>query len=169
VSGRGAGRLRALLRALLITLALTVLIACARPYQVGDHVLVEWGEEKSLYPAFILERKSKSIYRVHFEGYPSRWDEDVSLPRIKGRVEGPVTQPPPPAFVQRSQGRDKAAEGGVIGRYEVGDQLRVTWRGSTYRASVLEVVSPTEFLIHYEGHESAWDEVVPVARIVTTP
>src|SRR5690606_11479143 len=61
--------------------------ACARAYQVGDHVLVEWGDEGHVYPGFIVKQKSASVFRVHFEGYPARWDEDVSLPRIRGRAD----------------------------------------------------------------------------------
>ncbi len=51
-------------------------------------MLVEW-EEGKLYPAYITEI-TKSRYRVHFDGYDSRWDDDFGLERIKGRVEGPV-------------------------------------------------------------------------------
>lgn len=156
---------------LLVLLVSMLVVGCSRPYQVGDHVLVEWGKEGHLYPAFITVRKSSSKYRVHYEGYPSRWDEDVSLPRIKGRVTGAVAQPPPPKHVRRAQGLDtkKKGDGSQLGRYKEGDRVRVTWRGSVYRATVIEVVSPTEFKVHYEGHEDAWDEVVPVSRIVTSP
>ncbi len=149
---------------------LVSLLGCSRPYQVGDHVLVEWGKKGHIYPAFILAKKSNSIYRVHYEGYPSRWDEDISLPRIKGRVAGTVSQPPPPKHVRRAQGLDikKKGESSQLGRYKAGDRVRVKWRGSVYRATVVEVKSPTEIKIHYEGHDDAWDEVVPVSRIVTS-
>lgn len=148
-----------------------LLLGCARPYQVGDHVLVEWGREGRFYPGFIVEKKSRSTYRVHYEGYPVRWDEDVSLPRIKGRVTGPVTQPPPPKHVRIAQGLDLKQEGesSQLGRYKRGDRIRVRWRGTVYRATVLQVASSTEFKVHYDGHEDAWDEVVPVSRIVTSP
>ncbi len=134
-------------------------------------MLVEWGREGHIYPAFIIQRKGTSTYRVHFDGYPARWDEDVPLPRIKGRVTGPVTQPPPPKHVRIAQGLDlkKEGESSQLGRYKEGDRVRVTWRGSVYWALVTEVKSPTEFKVHYEGHEDAWDEVVTVSRIVTTP
>jgi hypothetical protein len=141
---------------------------CSRPYQVGDHVLVEWGEDLHLYPAFILEVKDKSRFKVHFEGYPSRWDETVQLPRIKGRVEGEVLPPPPPLKVRLASGVSPTAEGErtPVSQFQVGDRIKVKWRESVYRADVMEVVSAGELKVHYEGHESAWDEVVPVTRIV---
>lgn len=157
----------ALLWALLLPL---VGLACSRPYQVGDHVLVEWGDEGHLYPAYIVRAKSRSAFRVHFEGYPARFDEDVGLPRIHGRAQSGAPHPPPPRHVRLLQGGDDPSPGEKqLARYKVGDKVRVSWRGSVYRATVLAVKSPTEFEIHYEGYESAWDEVVPAARIVTTP
>lgn len=150
--------------------ALVLCAACARPYQVGDHVLVEWGDEGHVYPGFIVKQKSASVFRVHFEGYPARWDEDVSLPRIRGRADESSAHPPPPRKIRLAQARAEGQEDqGQLGRYKPGDRVKVSWRGSVYRAVVLELKSPTEFKIHYEGHEAAWDEVVPAARIVTTP
>lgn len=146
----------------------SLLAACSRPYRVGDHVLVEWGEERLLYPAFIIERKSKSRYRVHYEGYPSRWDEDVELVRIAGHVEGDVVAPPPPLKVRIARGFDAKKSGDApVSPFKEGDRVRVRWRESVYRAVVLEIVSTTELLIHYDGHESAWDEVIPVSRVVS--
>lgn len=161
---------RALLRAILVALCFFVLVGCTSSYRVGDHVLVEWGDEGHVYPAFIIQKKQGSRFRVHYEGYPSRWDEDVPLPRIVGRVTGPVNPPPPPRKVRLAQGLDQDRDDSApVSRYKEGDRVRVKWRGSVYRAMVLEVVSPGEFKVHYEGHEEAWDEVIPVSRIVTTP
>jgi len=144
--------------------------ACTRPYQIGDHVLVEWGEEGHVYPAFIVKQKSGSVFRVHFEGYPARWDEDVSLPRIRGRAGPSPAHPPPPKKIRLAQAKAEGQEDQTqLGRYKAGDRVKVMWRGSVYRAVVLELKSPTEFKVHYEGHEPAWDEVVPASRIVTTP
>jgi len=142
---------------------------CSRPYRVGDHVLVEWGDEKLLYPAYIIEIRGKSRYRVHYAGYPSRWDEDVALPRIKGYVTGDMTSPPPPRKVRVAQGLNtKKAGDAPVSPFKEGDRVRVTWRESVYRASVLEVISATELKVHYDGHEEAWDEVIPVSRVVST-
>ena len=143
------------------------MLGCSRPYRVGDHVLVEWGGESLQYPAYIIDKKSKSKFRVHYEGYPSRWDEDVGLPRIKGFVEGEVVHPPPPKKVRLARGLDTHQSGdSPVSPFKVGDKVRVRWRETDYRATVLQIVSSQELLVHYDGHETAWDEVVPVSRIV---
>lgn len=52
-------------------------------YRVGDHVRVEWRDK--LYPAQIIDVVGKEKYRVHYEGYPSEFDENVGLSRIQAR------------------------------------------------------------------------------------
>jgi len=140
---------------------------CKKPYRVGDHVLVEWEEGKT-YPAYVLEVNGRSRYRVHFEGYDSRWDEDVGIDRILGRVEGPVAPQPPPEKVTRAAGAPEgsAKPTGTHG-YQPGDRVRVTWRGSVYAAVVVGVEGKDRLLVHYEGHENAWDEVVSTDRVVS--
>ena len=142
--------------------------ACNKPYRVGEHVWVEW--EGRDYPAYITELRGKTRYRVHFEGYDSRWDEEVTPDRVKGRIEGPVSPPPPPEKVARATGlgNKNGTDAGVIATYKIGDRVRVRWRGSIYPATVLNVVTTERFLVHYDGYESAWDEVVETERIVGT-
>jgi hypothetical protein len=166
-----------------LTLALALaLLGCAEPYRVGEYVLVEW-EEGRVYPAYIVEISGKSRYRVHFDGYDARWDEDVGIDRIKGRVEGPVAPQPPPPKVARVSQTAKPPEGqspgpkpapsasagasALANPYKPGDRVRLTWRGSVYSATVLEVVAKDKLLVHYDGYESVWDEVVHVERIAS--
>jgi hypothetical protein len=47
--------------------------------------------------------------------------------------------------------------------------VKARWRNSSYRATVLEVVSPGKLRIHYDGHESAWDEVADISRLEASP
>jgi len=157
------------LRALPLLLLLLV-SACKKPYRVGEHVLVEWEKEQPPYSAYITERASASKYRVHFDGYDSRWDEDVSLDRVLGRVEGPVTAPPPPSKVALAAGVVSPKTAGSAGEmavspYREGDRVRVTWRGAIYSAIVIKVIAKDRFEVHYEGHEAAWDEAVGIDRI----
>ncbi len=168
-------KVRTCVRSLVIALFSLWLVGCSKPYRVGDYVWVEW-EEGAYYPAYIKQKKSNTRYRVHFEGYASRWDEDVTLDRIRGRIEGPATPPPPPKKVQlvtgtgpqkSKDGTPAAASAQPVSRYQEGDRVRVRWRGSIYKATVIGVVKSDEILVHYDGHESAWDEVVSVDRIVT--
>lgn len=157
-------------RALWICGLLVFATACKKPYRVGEHVLVEWEDGSSqLYPAFVIERVGNTRYRVHFEGYDARFDEDVGVDRIAGRVEGPVVAPPPPRKVARavgSAGPEDAGAALMVNPYKAGDRVRVRWRGSIYTALVLEVVSKDRVLLHYEGYENAWDETVQIERIV---
>lgn len=159
-------RSRSRRRLLLVAVGL-LLAGCKRPYRVGEHVLVEWDEGK-FYPAYVIEVHSTTRYRVHFDGYDSRWDEDVGVDRIRGRIEGPVAPPPPPAKVARAVGAPtgSAGPGAASNPFQPGDRVRVTWRGSIYPAVVLEVVGKDRLLVHYDGHESAWDETISLDRVV---
>ena len=157
------------LRLLVVVLLCLLVWGCNKPYRIGEYVMVEWeGRE---YPAYIIAKKGRSRYRVHYEGFNSRWDEDVTLDRIKGRVRGAVKPPPPPPKVARASGLKPVPSGSSgkalrVAPYKVGDRLRVRWRGSVYTARVLVVEAPDRFLVHYEGHESAWDESIELERIV---
>ncbi len=144
-----------------------MLTACQRPYQVGDYVLVQWGSEKRVYPAYIIAIKGKARYRVTFEGYPQRWDEDVALPRIVSLVKTQAVPPPPPRHVRIATGVRQKKPEDVVSRYRAGQVVRVQWRGSTYRASVIELISTDRIKVHYDGHEAAWDEVISITRVVT--
>lgn len=149
-----------------LVVVLVLATACKEQYRVGEHVLVEW--EGKDYPAYIIEKKSQARFRVHYEGYDSRWDEDVTLDRIKGRVTRPLPAPPPPDKVARAAGvAPKGSGTAPVSPYKVGDKVRVKWRGSVYSATVVAVLAPDRFLVHYDGHESAWDETIDIDRIVT--
>ena len=157
--------------AALLLASLLALSGCKKPYRVGEHVLVEWEKEQPPYPAYITERVGATRYRVHFDGYDSRWDEDVSFERLLGRVEGPVTVPPPPPKVALAAGVASPKTAGSAGEvavspYKEGDRVRVSWRGSVYSATVVKVVAKDRFEVHYEGHEAAWDEAVGIDRIL---
>jgi hypothetical protein len=154
--------MRVALAALL--LCLTLLAGCKESYRVGEYVWVDW--EGRSYPAYIVEKKGAGRFRVHYDGYDARWDEDVIVDRIKGRIDGPVTTPPPPEKVARLSGAPKASGGPAsTAAYKAGDRVRVKWRGSLYVATVIAVVAPDKYLVHYEGYEAAWDETVPADRI----
>ena len=141
--------------------------ACKKPHRIGEYVWVDWDGRE--YPAYITERRGEARVRVHFDGYDSRWDEDVTLDRVKGRVEGPVTPLPPPDKVARALGTGPkpSASAEPLSPYKAGDRVRVSWRGSVYSAIVLEVLGPDRFRVHYDGHESEWDETVSLDRIET--
>jgi hypothetical protein len=172
---------RAVLRLVGVVLTGAFVFACEPPYRVGEYVWVEW-DDRVLYPAYVIELKGSRL-RVHYEGYDVRWDEDVLPERVKGRIVGPVTNPPPPpARVTReagalgrlvSAGGSASASASSSGApaaplaalYKVGDRVRVRWRGSVYTAQVLELRGATQIKVRYEGHEAAWDEVIDLERV----
>jgi hypothetical protein len=149
---------------LVIAFALLV-TACRDHYRIGEYVWVEW--EGRDYPAYVIEQKGKSKLRVHFDGYDSRWDEDVTLERIKGKVQGPVNPPPPPEKVALALGilPKPSGSAGAPSAFIVGDRVRVRWRGSNYAATIVALVPPGNMTVHYEGYGSEWDETVPEDRI----
>ena len=149
----------------LLALSLLAVSGCKKPFRVGEYVLVDW-EENRPFPAYITEKTGSARYRVHFDGYDC--DQEVSLERIKGRVQGPVPQPTPGKLpcahaVPVTSGSAPAV---TPAQFKPNDHVRVTWRGTIYSATVLQVVTKDRFLVHYEGLESAWDETVTLDRIV---
>ncbi len=146
-------------------LCLLALGACKKPYRVGEYVLVDW-EENRPFPAFITDKVSATRYRVHFDGFDC--DQDVSLERIKGRVEGTPPTPSPGKLPCAPAVPAVASSAPAVtpAPYKPGDHVRVTWRGSVYSATVLSVVAKDRFVVHYEGLESAWDETITLDRIV---
>jgi len=153
-------------RALVIAASL-LLSGCRDHYRIGEYVWVEW--EGRDYPAYIIDQKGKAKFRVHFDGYDSRWDEDVTPERIKGKVQGPAPPPPPPPEkVARALGLlpKPAGSAGAASSYAAGDRVRVRWRGSNYAAIIVAVVAPGTLTVHYEGYGSEWDETIPEDRIV---
>jgi hypothetical protein len=157
---------RILPSALVIAFIALTSVGCKKPYRVGERVLVEW-EEGKLYPAYIIDVHGTTKYRVHFDGYDARWDEDVGVDRIRGRAEGQITPPPAPAKVARATGAPTGSSSPIVGNpYTVGERIRVTWRGSVYAATVLEVSGKNQLLVHYDGYESAWDEKIPLDRVI---
>jgi hypothetical protein len=150
-------------------LVLGLAVGCQQPYRVGEYVLVQWEEGGPSYPAYVTEVKGRTRYRVHFEGYESRWDEDVGVERIVGRVRGPVAVPPPPPKVAAAAGLppQPSSSAATSAPYRVGDRVRVMWRGSPYPATIVDVLAPDRFVVHYEGYEAGWDEPIHIDRIVT--
>lgn len=54
----------------------------AASWSVGDSVAVLW--QNKWYGASIIERK-QGLYKVHYDGYASSWDEWVESNRIRSR------------------------------------------------------------------------------------
>ncbi len=149
-----------------IVLAASLLVACGDDYRIGEYVWVSWDGRD--YPAYVIDHRSKSRYRVHYDGYDTRWDEDVTLDRVKGRIKGTVVPPPPPAKVARAMGLTPRPSGsaGAPSEFAVGDRVRVRWRESVYLATVVSLAGAGRVRVHYDGYGSEWDETIPGDRIL---
>jgi hypothetical protein len=148
----------------LLVAAFVLGTACNKPHRIGEHVWVEWDGQR--YRAFVVDRSGVARLRVQFEGCDSHWQRDVALDKILGRLDE-AEEARAPATVACSP-IGAAAKGGPTGvatPYKAGDRIRVRWRGSVYTATVAGAIAPDRFLVHYEGHEAAWDEVVPLERV----
>ncbi|MBI4702771.1 MAG: hypothetical protein HY744_16755 [Deltaproteobacteria bacterium] len=138
-------------RSLLLCAALALgPAACSRPYDVGDRVLVEW--EGNVYPAVITEVPGPGKLKVHYDGYDEIWDEVVPRGRVKGRTDGEVPIPEPPAKVRRT-----ALEAARTNQYKIGDRVKAEWHGYQYQALVVGIVGPERYRVHFEGYGNEWD------------
>src|SRR5882724_1812551 len=115
---------------LLLALALcsSGLSGCKKPYRVGEYVMVDW-EENRPFAAYITDKVSATHYRVHFDGYDC--DQDVSLDRIKGRVQGAVPPPSPGKLPCAHAVPAPSGSAPVVtsAAFKANDHVRVTWRG----------------------------------------
>jgi hypothetical protein len=166
-NGRGVTGFRwsgSLLPVALVGTCAALLFGCKETYRVGEYVSVRWCDGE--YPAYVLARKGRTRYRVHFDGYEPRWDTEVGFDEIRGRLEGPPKITPPLCERVAQAMGIKKQDDDQAGLFKVGARVRVTWRGSIYKAMIIEVVAADRFKVHYDGHESTWDEVVSSERIV---
>ena len=153
------------LASLLVLATALALVACGDDYRIGEYVWVAW--EGRDYPAYVIDQRGKTRYRVHYDGYDSRWDEDVTPDRIKGRIKGPAVAPPPPEKVARAMGLTPQPSGsaGAPSVFAVGDRVRVRWQGSVYAATIVSLEGTGRIRVHYDGYGSEWDEVVSDDRL----
>lgn len=147
-------------------LVLVLVSACREPYRVGDLVLVEFDEQDCA--GFIVEMKSRSRLRVHFNFEGHTWQEDVAPDRVLGRAGAAPAPCQLPRRVAVALGIDALEKKSVAQRaaYRKGDRVRVRWRESIYTATVIDALEGGRLRVHYDGHEDAWDEEIPVDRIV---
>ncbi len=140
------------------------LTQCSKRNRIGEHVWVV--HEGVPVRAFIVERIGEARIRVQFEGCDATWQREITADRITGRVsDAEATRlPARPACAPTSAAR-KGDPVGLVAPFKVGDRVRVRWRGSTYNASVAGILASDRILVHYEGFENAWDEIVPIDRI----
>jgi hypothetical protein len=157
---------RRILCALSFGAAVLCLPSCRESHRIGDHVLVDYDGQRC--PGFVIDKKSETRFRIHFdfEGYD--WQDDVSVDRVLGRVSGPVQGCSLPRSVRATLGLLATSKSqGRTSPYRIGDRVRVRWRQSVYPATITEVRAADTVVVHYHGHEDVWDEAINVDRIQT--
>jgi hypothetical protein len=143
--------------------AFALAFGCRESLRIGDHVLVEYDGLSC--PGYVIDRKSETRLRIHFdfEGYD--WQDDVSVDRVLGTVRGPVQPCALPERVRATLGLSGSSKSRArTSPYQVGDRVR---RQSIYLATVTEVRAADTVVVHYHGHEDVWDEVISIDRILS--
>jgi hypothetical protein len=152
----------------LLQLALALGLAlggCADTYRIGDQVLVDYDGSRC--PGYVIDQKSRTRFRIHFDFEGYEWQEDVPFEKVLGRVKTPAAPCPLPKRVRLALGLQSAtAAHPEVSPYRVGDRVRVRWRQSIYPATVIQVAGGDRLVVHYEGHENVWDETITADRIV---
>ncbi len=141
-------------------------LGCRESFRIGDHVLVAYDGQQC--PGYVIEKKSDTRFRVHFdfEGYD--WQDDVSVDRLLGRVGEPVLGCALPERVRATLGLLATPQSKArTSPYKIGDRVRVRWRESVYPATIMEIRAADSVVVHYHGHEDVWDEVIGVDRILS--
>jgi hypothetical protein len=140
--------------------------ACRENQRIGDRVLVAY--EGMHCPGYVVDKKSDTRFRIHFsfEGYA--WEDDVPADHVLARAVEPTADCPLPERVRTTLGLLAAPKTAPrTSPYQVGERVRVRWRGSVYPATILRVLAPDSVLVHYQGYEDAWDETISTDRIET--
>lgn len=78
----------------------------------------------------------------------------------------PVSSPSPeaPPAAAPAQAAEPAGTAAAGSKFNVGDAVKVEWKGSWWPARVI-AVGKNSWKIHYDGYSSSWDEWVGPARI----
>lgn len=166
VARRLAGACYALALTLLGGALLGGASACRENQRIGDRVLVAY--EGMHCPGYVVDKKSDTRFRIHFsfEGYA--WEDDVPADHVLGRALEPSADCPLPERVRTTLGLLAAPKTAArTSPYQVGERVRVRWRGSIYPATILRVLAPDSVRVHYQGYEDAWDETIGTDRIET--
>jgi hypothetical protein len=151
--------------AVIFCFAALVFAGCADSYRIGDQVLVDYDGSKC--PGYVVDLKSRTRYRIHFDFEGYEWQDDVSFEKVLGRLKTPVASCPVPRKVRLALGlQNPTAAQPQASPYRVGDRIRVRWRDSIYPATVIQVAGGDRLTVHYEGHENVWDETITADRIV---
>ena len=100
----------------------------------GAAIEAEW--QGQWYPAKVMEVRN-GAHLVSYDGFGREWDEWVASSRVRLRNDT---------------------------KYSLGEEVSVEWKGSWYRAKIIDLRSGSA-LIHYIGYDKSWDEWAEFKRI----
>jgi hypothetical protein len=149
-------------------------------FKVGDSVEIQW--EGSWFPGQVLEVLSDGVFKIHYSGFDSSWDEVVTPARLRapgavaaksgdgsqstisspsqtagGAVSQPVSFDPIKQLLLGEQVTAKTP-------LEPGDAVLADWGGTYWEARVLDL-QKKNVKITYVGWDSSWNETVPRSRL----
>jgi hypothetical protein len=152
----------------------------------GAKLWVEW--RGAWWPATAVREADHGMTRIHYDGFSTRWDEDVPASRM-----APRDRPPPGkraglapsglawvavvlvvlgGLVAVALGSTSATSGTTPGTalvtartLGVGSEVWIAWGSSWYEGRVIEIEGETSVRVHYTGWSDASDETVPIDRV----
>lgn len=104
-------------------------------WQVGDYV--ECKSEGEWHRAKILA-VGRNGYKVHYIGWGSEWDEEVTASRLR-QVQ--------------------------LGKWRPGERIQVEYEGKWYPATIQKAEESFFYFVHYDEFDAEWDEWVTSKRM----
>lgn len=136
----------------------------AMTYDVGDSVDVEWNS--SWWKAEVLAVNSDT-YRIHYVGWSSSWDEDVTPKRVRPRSDGSSvgTEAPAATAAPAAKAAPVAKKSAAAAStWKVGDKVDIKWNGQWWQGEIIGLAG-NKYKVHYTGWSSSWDESVGSDRL----
>lgn len=123
-------------------LVLGVLMFIAGPVfadlNVNDRVVCRWKNGSTWYPGVIVEKTGRQVFIHYDDGDKEHTTVDKCLKR----------------------------DGASSQEYEVGELVRIKWKGSWWDGSIIAVnKNKKTYKIHYDGYSNSWDEWVGTDRL----
>ncbi len=115
-----------------------------------------YGVDGKWYKASILD-VSGNQYKVHYEGYDASNDRWITREQFR-TINAPYIN------TSNSSEIKPAVDQSIAALYAVGSKVEISWGGSWYKGSVLEVKGD-QYKINYNGYGDSWNEWVRKDRL----
>lgn len=157
-------------------------------HAAGQAVLVKWGVR--WWKAKVVRVTGGDRWLIHYDGWASKWDEEVGPDRICAAPKGSKAGGGRTRAVVAAVAAACIVAGGLAGFFlvtdepssvigpvepssvvntgvqlSVGDKVQVRWRDGWYIASVLRVEENGDVYVSFDGYGSEWNDTVTRDRI----